>query len=417
MTDSSKSDQKQDSTTTESSDQEQTAQSPQEQTAQSSKEQTAQSSKEQVAQSSKEPSAQPAPAVSAEPQVVVAAPKSGGKGLSIFAILLSLVALGGSAYTWYENNLKRFAEENKLAVGVNTIGGDVKRLGDAMGRLQSEQADSVSQEQLTTRILETTSAFDLQIRDLEQGQKDLLEAVEKINDDMQTGINEFVIDEVSQLLKLANNSALFANDANAAVKALQLADLQLKELADPRFSIVRRKINEEIGQLNNIQQVDIESLTEQLQAVADRVPSLKLENERPAIETIVLENTTAAEEQGGFIAGLKEIWVDLVNFAEVQRIDQPPKPLLTPEHRYFLNQNLQLQLAKAELGVLQKRPEVYSSSLDTALTWLNDYFDLNDASVKQVIEELTALKAQQINVELPPVAASYDLLQSIKGGQ
>jgi len=343
--------------------------------------------------------------------------KSAGKGLSVFAILLSLVALGGSAYTWYENNFKRFQQESKLAVGVAEIGGQVTRIGDTLGRLQTEQGNVVTKEQLTTKILESNSAVDLQLRDIKAEQKTLLSAVDKINNDLQTGVNSYVIDEVSQLLKLANNSALFAGDATSAIKALQLADVQLKEIADPRFSIVRRKINDEIGILGNIQQIDIESLTAQLQALANRIPSLKLENERPAVETIVVDTNVGEDEKDTVSGALKEFWADLVNVAAVQRIDQPPKPLLAPDQRYFLNQNLQLQLAKAELGALQKRPATYVQGLELALQWLNDYFDLNDDNVKQVISEINELKSQPINIELPPVSGSYDVLQTIKGGQ
>jgi len=352
----------------------------------------------------------------------------GSKVLGVLAILVSLLALGGSGYTWYENNFKRFQQDSKIAVGVAEIGGQVTRIGDSVSRLQTQQNDVVSQEQLTTKLLESNTAVDMQLRDLktEHGQQlrdikaeqvTLLGAVDKINSDLQTGVNSYVIDEVSQLLKLANNSALFSGDANSAIKALQLADVQLKEMSDPRFSLVRRKINDEIGILNNIQQIDVESLTAQLQAIANRVPSLKLENERPALETIVLEVEASEEEKKTVKGVLKEFWAELVNVAAIQRIDQPPKPLLAPEQRYFLNQNLQLQLAKAELGVLQKREAVYTQSLGAATQWINDYFDLNDDNVKQVIAEITKLKSQPINVELPAVSGSYDALQTIKGGQ
>jgi len=365
------------------------------------------------------PAAMPPPAPAAEPvsQAPVANNKGSGKGLSVFAILLSFLALAGAGYTWYENNFKRFQQDSKLAVGVAEIGGQVTRLGDSIARLQTQQSDGVSQEQLTTKILEANSAVDLRIRDLNDGQDSLLSAVEKINSEMQTGVNSFVVDEVSQLLKLANNSALFSGDAESAINALKLADLQLKEMADPRFSIVRRKINEEIGVLSGIEQIDVESLTVQLQALAARVPSLKLENERPdVVEDIKLEANLPAENIS-FYEGIKEVFVDIFNYADIQRVEQAPKPLLAPEQRYFLDQNLQLQLAKAELGALQSRPQVYSQSLIAAEQWINEYFDISDESVKDVLSQLRALKTQSIQVELPAVSGSYDLLQSIKGGQ
>jgi len=69
------------------------------------------------------------------------------------------------------------------------------------------------------------------------------------------------------------------------------------------------------------------------------------------------------------------------------------------------------------LGALQSRPQVYSQSLIAAEQWINEYFDISDESVKDVLSQLRALKTQSIQVELPAVSGSYDLLQSIKGGQ
>jgi len=357
--------------------------------------------------------------VTEAPNTVVAAPaKSSGRGLSVVAILFSLLALGGTGYSFYKSEIQARDDDTDLAIKITEIGGNVNRLGDSISRLQSEQnstaANVVSKEQLTTRLLESNSAVDLRFRDVKQGQSELLDAVAKINSDLSSGVNDFIISEVSQLLKLANNSALFSSDTRSAIKALQLADIQLKELADPRYSVVRRKINEEIALLEGIAQVDIESVTVKLKSLATRIPSLKLENDVPAISEVVIETQ---EKPEGLKAQLKEIWADLVNYNSVQRIDQAPKPLLVPEQRYFLNQNIQLQLAKAELGLVQNRASVYSDSLDVATAWLNEYFDLRDDQVKEMLRQIEELQEISLSQELPSISGSYSVLQTIKGGQ
>jgi len=344
----------------------------------------------------------------------------GGKGLSLFAILLSLLALGGSGYNWYLSQLKTDSQDTELAVGVAQIGGQISRIGDSVKRLQSEQVEAVTKDHLVTRLLETNSAIDSKFRDvsrvqseIQQGQKDLLGAVEKINQDKQKGINQLAIDEISQLLKLGNNSAVFAGDKNLAIKALQLADQQLKELADPRYSTVRRKINEEIGSLETVNPVDIESVTVKLQSLADRIPSLKLENDTPVVGDVVI---STADQPQGLRANAKKMLSDLVDLVEVQRIDQAPKPLLVPEQRYFLDQNIALQLSKAELGLLQHRPTVYKNSLTQAIEMLRGYFDTRDAGVKEVIAQIEAMKSQSFGEALPDISGSYVALKSIKGG-
>ncbi len=354
----------------------------------------------------------PAPDASHAP--VPAPVKGASKGLSIVAILFSLVALAGTGFSFYKSEILDRDNDAQLAVKVAEIGGNVSRLGDSISRLQNEQSNVVSKEQLTTRLLESSSAVDLQFRDVKQSQSELLNSVAKINQDLNSGVNDFIIAEVSQLLKLANNSALFSSDSRSAIKALQLADSQLKELADPRYSLVRLKINEEIALLESIEKVDIESMTVRLKSLANRIPSLALENDVPALGDVVVE---VDDQPQGFKAELKDMWADIVNYNSVQRIDQAPKPLLVPEQRYFLNQNIQLQLAKAELGLVQNRSAVYLESLEVATTWLNEYFDLRDEQVKDVLAQIKELKGISLSEELPSISGSYSELQTVKGGQ
>jgi len=339
---------------------------------------------------------------------------SAGKGLALAAILFSIVALGVTGFSLYKTEIEGRDDDAKLAVKITEIGGNVNRLGDTLSRLQSAQTNLVTKEQLTTGLLQSSNAVDLQLRDVKQSQNELLSSVTKINKDLSTGVNDFIISEVSQLLKLANNSAVFSSDSRSAIKALQLADIQLKEMADPRYSLVRRKINEEIALLKSVNQVDIESVTVKLKGLADRIPSLKLENDVPVLGDVVVETEQKAQ---GVKAQLKEMWADIVNYNSVQRIDQAPKPLLLPEQRYFLNQNIQLQLAKAELGLVQNRASVYLSSLELASDWLNEYFDLRNDAVVDVLGQIKQLQATPLSTELPTISGSYSELQSIRGGQ
>ncbi|MGK0374789.1 MAG: uroporphyrin-3 C-methyltransferase [Arenicella sp.] len=340
--------------------------------------------------------------------------KSAGKGLSIIAILFSIIALGLTGFSLYKSEIEGRDDDARLAVEIAEIGGNVSRFGDALASLQGAQSNVVSKQQLTTRLLQSSNAVDLQFRDVKQSQTELLNAVTKINSDLSNGTNDYVVAEVSQLLKLANNSALFSSDSRSAIKALQLADFQLKQMADPRYSLVRSKINQEISLLESIEQVDIESVTVKLKSLANRIPLLKLENDAPVLGEVVVQTEENAQ---GFKAQLKQMWADIVKYNSVQRIDQAPKPLLIPEQRYFLNQNIQLQLAKAELGLVQNRASVYLGSLEDASTWINQYFDLRDVDVIEVLAQINQLKAMPLATQLPTISESYGLLQSIRGGQ
>ncbi|MFT7527605.1 MAG: uroporphyrin-3 C-methyltransferase [Arenicella sp.] len=341
--------------------------------------------------------------------------KAGGGALSVFAILVSLIALGGSAYTWYQNQVVQVKQESQLSVGVIEIGGQVSRLGDSVARLQSNQSDVISQAQLNSAALQLERKLLNQLGILADQQTKLGEAVSKINRDQQKGVNQYVVDESAQLLRLANNSVLFSADVNSAINALSLADAQLKSVTDPRYSTVRTQILKEVNALRNVQLPDLEALSSRLQGLVQLVPSLPLENEPEAQATGV---KPVLEEQAiTWKTELRKVWQDTLNSVQIQRVDQPPKPLLAPEQRYFLDQNLILTIEKAELAMIQGRPVLFKMTIENATAWLTEYFDLSDSRVQSVIQELGVLAAQPFDSAMPDISGSYQLLQSIKGGQ
>ncbi|MBX2847335.1 MAG: uroporphyrinogen-III C-methyltransferase, partial [Acidiferrobacterales bacterium] len=343
--------------------------------------------------------------------------KKSGSGLSVVAILLSLAAIGVTGYTWYKIDVLDAQSNTKLAVGMQDIAGQVTRISDSVSVLQSSHSNSVSKEQLTTRLLETQVSVDKQFEKLQSGQQGLSESILKISTDLQKGANEYVVDEVSQLLKLANNNVIFSNNIEAAINAFSLADTQLKELASPRFSEVRRKINDEIELLRAVELVDIESTLAKLNAISANIESLPLENEPPVIEEDAQSSSEGVTEEITWRTELRKMWGDIIGSFNIQRVGKAPKPLLAPSERYFLDQNLKLALSKAEIALLQDRQALYISSVSEANDWLNEYFDLNDDRVKDAVSQLNKLKTVEFSQELPSVAGSYELLQSIKGGQ
>jgi uroporphyrin-3 C-methyltransferase len=343
------------------------------------------------------------------------ATKARGGALSVFAILVSLIALGGTAYTWYQNQVVQVKQESKLSVGVIKIAGQVSRLGDSVARLQSDQNDVISLAQLNSASLQLESKLLNQLRVLTDQQTTLGEAVSKINRDQQKGVNQYLVDESAQLLRLANNSVLFSADVNSAINALSLADAQLKSVADPRYSTVRTQILREVNALRNVQLPDLEALSTRLQGLVQLVPSLPLENE-PEAQAIGVK-PVLGEQVITWRTELRKVWQDTLNSVQIQRVNQPPVPLLAPEQRYFLDQNLILTIEKAELAMIQGRPVLFKMTIENAEAWLTEYFDLSDSRVQSVIQELNVLAAQPFNSAMPDISGSYQLLQSIKGGQ
>ena len=359
------------------------------------------------------------PTANSTPEPVVV--KKSSNSASIFAVIFSLAALAGVALTWYQDQVVNVRSESGMAVGIAEIGGQVSRIGDSVSRLQEQQSSIVSEDKLNASIQQTTNAlsktldqFEKRIEQVDGAQTTLMESVTTLNNDLKSGGNAYVVDEVAQLLKLANNSLVFSADTDSALNALTVAASQLKSITDPRYSSVRVKVAEEIALLKNLKQVDVEGMSATLNAIAANIPSLPLENEP---EATVVEVNAETEPEGGWRAELAELWAEIKSSIQVQQVAQAPKPLLAPDQRYFLDQNLQLMLAKADLALLQERDAIFQQSIDSASKWLLDYFDTDNSEVKNVLGQLNQIRNQKISVKLPTITGSFEALQAIKGGQ
>ncbi len=349
--------------------------------------------------------------------------KKQSNSAAIFAIIFSLAALAGVGLSWYQDQVMNVRSESGLAVGITEIGGQVSRIGDSVGRLQEQQSKIVSEDKLNASLQQTTITldkklieYDEKLEQLVKAQAQLLESVDTINNDLKSGTNAFVVDEVAQLLKLANNSLVFSADADSALNALTVAAAQLKSITDPRYSVVRVKVAEEIALLKNLQSVDIEGMSASLNTISANVPSLPLENE-PEATAVEFKSEEGVEQEDGWRAELTELWVEIKSSIQVQQVEEAPKPLLAPDQRYFLDQNLQLMLAKADLALLQEQDAIFQQSIVSASKWLLDYFDTDSPEVTNVLTQLNEIREQNISVELPTITGSFEALQAVKGGQ
>ncbi len=351
-------------------------------------------------------------------KAVPPAPKKSGGALAILSLLISILALGGAAYTWYEIQVRQASEESKLLSDVAGVGSQVTILADRVESLQSSRDGLVTADQLELRLTRAEQQSKEVTAELSDSQSNLLQRVANLQESVAQGANEFALDDVAQLLKAANISALVLNDRDGALNALKIAEQQLLELADPRFITVRQAVLNDIAELEAVEVADIEKLSVALNSLAAQVDTLDLVNEPTGTdqELLSLANQEAGP-QDTFTDGLKEMGRDFLSLftIKVQRVDQPPTPLLAPEQRYFLNLNLKLLLNKVELAALQGRPAVFKQSLTQAQAWVEAYFDTDTASVAEFLQELKSLEQTNLKADLPSVARGYTEFVALRG--
>jgi uroporphyrin-3 C-methyltransferase len=303
--------------------------------------------------------------------------------IAIATLLVLLIAAGA----WFYQQLK--AQQQQQTDAHTALQSEMATLADAdddtrqrLGTLQQDQqglADKI--EQLLNR--ETLSSADLK--------------------------RTWALQEIKYLLNVANQRALLAHDVAGALQALQMADSQIKALTDYRLHPLRALIAEEIMALESLADVDTAGIALKLQTAANTISTLRVKKGPEVSAAQATGETGDLSGQAGWKQAAADIWQQLRSLVVIRHDQSGEAAVLVPEQRYFLYQNLRLQLESARLALLNADKAAYQHSLQTAIKWLKHYFtgDQRDA----LLATLESLNASQIKVDVPDISGSLSWLE------
>jgi len=221
-------------------------------------------------------------------------------------------------------------------------------------------------------------------------------------------LRKWALQEIDYLLNIANQRALLAHDVEGARQALAMADQQLEDLSDYRLHPLRALIAEDMMELDALADLDISGMALQLQVAAKRINKLRVSKgpEVTANDALAMDDPVA---DSTWKQAVNDVWQQIRSLVVIRHDQSGESAVLVPEQRYFLYQNLRLQLESARLALLNADATSYKHSLKTAIGWLKRYFtgDERDA----MLSTLTALQQQQINIAIPDISASLNWLK------
>ena len=340
----------------------------------------------------------------AEPKPAPAAGARSGQPLAIVALLVAVGVAVGGYFIWHE--VKRLNDWQQQTLGqIDSRSQSLdQRIDSFKDRLDSDLAAT----ERSRRALEAEQ------RDLTATQESLENSMTVLRAQLGRSQNDWSLAEVQYLLQVANQRLQLQRDVLTATAALKSADQRLQELADPGFNTVREQIASEIAALQAVAQPDLPGISLALTQLAARVEALPLKDSQPLPQFEPAADSAAATD-GLTMDDWKRlpgiIWEELKRLVVVRRNDEPVGPMLAPDQRYFLYQNLRLQLDAARLAALQGAQDSYAASLNMAGAWLSEYFDVEAAPVSAVQSELARLVAIDVRPELPDISASLRALK------
>ncbi|ADJ29368.1 uroporphyrinogen-III C-methyltransferase [Nitrosococcus watsonii] len=361
-------------------------------------------------------------------------------GFVILAIALILVALGSLYYTHFLVEKERQARESlseQLAERLETqspqmdarIAAQVDeqlagRVASEMDERLAGQEESLQQE--VTNLKKEIAENKGELKKFQQGMGTLESTLSLLRSEVERGPQpgNWDIAEAAYLMRIANERLQLGQNVSVALVALQTADRILRDMANPAFTPVRAKLAEEINSLKAVPEPDIDGMALSLTNIIERVKTLELK------ETVLAESETASKtkeqapestpepEGNTYIAKTKEflqvIWNDLKGMVVVKHRHEAEGggiPTLLPEERYFLYQNLRLELETARLNLLLKNEAAFRQSLELAQSWLQTYFQGSEAEV--IKDTLAKLEQTTIESSLPDIAGSLKTLSQV----
>ena len=322
------------------------------------------------AEKTPEPPQAPAPVIIRE---------SGGKGLAVGALVLSLLALGtgGFLFVQGQNVLKNQETAFNQKIDQAAVG-------------ESENAQILKEN--SRRQSELAAALQ-QIADGQRDNKEQIEAANRAYQELLRNRADWLVDETEATLNMAAQQLLLSGNVPVAVTVLENIESRLSRFEQADLLPIKQAVSSDLAALKNQPYLDISGTALRLDRLETAVPGMPLVLE----STLQPGQAEAAPQEDPNASWWQRTWNKtlhgLGNLVEVRKLNNGDAMLLAPEQAYFVRENLRLRLLDARIALMQHNGEVFLSDLNNAEATVKQYFDNQSPATQAWLKELAELKS------------------------
>ena len=318
-------------------------------------------------------------------------------GTILFLAILFAIIAGAAGYLIFDLNKVRKANEAEL-------------------QFQATMLDELQQR--TASLAENTRLLDNRLTSTNEQLAGILHNLNSLH---WQGNNDIAwqLAELKYLFLIASHRLALAGDVDTAQAILQSADARLREIADPALIPVREQLIADISRLSEFPRTDYSGLALVLGDLARRVDRLPLNLGGTGAQTSATANDDPAGSGNRWQRLARSLWQELKSLLVISRTDKNNAALLAPQERYFLYQNLRLQLEAARLALLSRDNGQFRESVNACADWLNEYFDIDDERVRNALTSLERAAAVGLHEAVPSIDATlrvFDEYLTRQGG-
>lgn len=314
--------------------------------------------------------------------------------------LLLLVALGVASFLMLQ---RMRALESELNRRVEVVG---EQAAQATRATEQEAAGIAG---YGTRL----SSQEVQLAEL----RARIEAYEYLADDLVRSYDERVLAEVEHALVLGQQQLQLAGDAKLALSALSGAEARLARVDTGRYLPLRRAMANDMERLRRAPMADLSGQAlriDTLLAVVDGLPlAFERSPARGAPAATASSDDKAAEPT--LVERLaRAVWEEVRQLVRIERLDRPDPALLSPEHSFFLRENLKLRLINARVALLQRNGAIWREDIRLTREWIERYYDTRARQTENALVTLRQLAAVDPGEALPGLNESMSALAQLK---
>ncbi|WP_208951470.1 uroporphyrinogen-III C-methyltransferase [Rahnella sp. ChDrAdgB13] len=284
----------------------------------------------------------------------------------------------------------------------------------------SEQLDALqkTQQQDKQQIAALLAQQDKTRQDAERQQasfgRQLNELQDKVASISGSDAKTWLLAQADYLVKLAGRKLWSDQDVTTAAALLKSADASLADMNDPSLIDVRRALNEDVGSLSAVAQVDFDGIILKLNQLSNQVDNLRLADNDTDDSPMDSDSSSLSGSLAEWRQNLTKSWHNFMDdFITIRRRDTSAEPLLAPNQDVYLRENIRSRLLIAAQAVPRHQDEVYKQSLESVSTWVRAYFDTSDPSTKAFLEELDNLSQQSVSMDVPDELKSQPMLEKL----
>ncbi len=337
-------------------------------------------------------------------QIVV---KKSGGALSVLAVLLSLAALGGSGFLFYQSQMNQAQLDEKTAALSTQTHSDTTQLDETLKQTDAEnrarqEAQAIKLVQLESMLKEANGKT---------------EQMAALYQELTQTRFDWLISETEYSLNMAQAQLQLTGNLETTIAALEATQSRLASFNKPELSALQTAIVQDIVILKQEPGLNVASVSTQLENLADSVLKLPtnidtLANTPVPVPTVT-DKTLSASAGSWWSRTWASISSGLASLVEIKRLDSDEPVFFHPDQTYFVQENMRLQFNDARLALLQKQEKIYQEDLDAIERSAKRYFDQKSPEVQKLLQQITALKT----VKFPQTQSlnnSFSALQAVQ---